>query len=281
MASRPVTVVVDSTLDVPTALAADLGIRIVPLNVQFGEETFLDQVEMSSDEFLARLTTSPRLPKTSQPAPVRFGEIFRSEIDNGRDVLCVTLATGLSGTWNSARLAAGTVDADRIHVVDSLSVSIAGGFIAIAAARAARQGASLAEVTALAESMPARTFLYAALDTLEFLHKGGRIGRASALVGSLLSIKPIVQVRDGHVQPVERVRTWRKALDRLATLAEERAPFESIGVMHVGNPTDAQRVAARVAPFVPSGAVLIGELGPVVATYGGPGLVGFVAVAQT
>lgn len=280
MASRPVVIVVDSTLDVPASVAVDLGIQIVPLSVQFGDETFLDQVEMSSDEFLQRLKTSPHLPKTSQPAPARFEEAFRAATESGHDVLCVTLSADLSGTYNSARLAAEAVDPERVRVIDSRSVSVGGGFIAIAAARAVQVGASLTDVAAVAESMPARISLYAALDTLEFLHKGGRIGRASALVGSLLSIKPIVQIRDGHVLPVERVRTWRKAMDRLATLAGEHAPAEYLGVMHVGNLPDAQRLAERITPVVTSGDVLVGQLGPVVATYGGPGLVGFIVVEQ-
>ena len=280
MSSRPVVIVADSTLDVPASVAVELGIQIIPLNVQFGDETFLDQVEMSSDEFVHRLTTSPVLPKSSQPSPARFEEAFRAATEAGHDVLCITISVELSGTHNSARLAAEAFDRERLRVLDSRSVSIGGGFIAIAAARAARDGASLAESTALAESMPARISLYAALDTLEFLHRGGRIGRASALVGSLLSIKPIVQIRDGHVLPVERVRTWRKAMDRLATLAAEHAPAEALGVMHVGNLPDAQRLAERIAPVIPSGEVLLGQLGPVVATYGGPGLVGFVIVDQ-
>lgn len=280
MTSRRVVVVADSTLDVPASVAVDLGIQIVPLNVQFGAETFLDQVEMSSDEFVHRLTTSATLPKSSQPSPARFEEAFQAATEAGHDVLCVTLSIELSGTHNSARLAAGAFDPERVRVVDSRSVSIGGGFIAIAAARAARDGATLDEVATLAESMPARTSLYAALDTLEFLQRGGRIGRASALVGSLLSIKPIVQVREGQVTPVERVRTWRKAMDRLATLAAEHVPADYLGVMHVGNLTDGQRLAERIAPVIPSGDVLLGQLGPVVATYGGPGLVGFVVVER-
>ena len=280
MVSRPVVIVVDSTLDVPASVAVDLGIQIIPLNVQFGDETFLDQVEISSDEFVQRLKASPELPKSSQPPPARFEEAFRAATQSGHDVLCLTLSTELSGTYNSARLAAETFDPEHVRVIDTRSVSIGGGFIAIAAARAVQGGASLTEAADLARSMPPRIALYAALDTLEFLHKGGRIGRASALVGSLLSIKPIVQIRDGQVLPVERVRTWRKALDRLATLAGEHAPAEALGVMHVGNLSDAERLAERIAPHLTSGDVLLGQLGPVVATYGGPGLVGVVVVEQ-
>ena len=278
MPDRPVAIVADSTLDIPAALALERGITVVPLDVHFGDETLLDGVEISSAAFLDRLATSPELPRTSQPPPARFEDAFRAATAAGNDVLCVTVSAELSGTGNSARLAAEAFDPGRVRVVDSRSVSIGGGFIAIAAARAAREGASLAELVALAESMPARTSLYAALDTLEYLQKGGRIGRASALLGSLLSIKPIVQVRDGQVQPVERVRTWRRALDRLGMLAEEQAPFACAGVMHTANRPDAERLAERIAPLVPSGEIVFGELGPVVATYGGPGLVGFVVV---
>ena len=280
MPDRPVTVVADSTLDIPAAIAAGLGIVVVPLDVHIGDETFLDGVEISSDEFLARLAASPALPRTSQPPPARFEDAFRAVIAAGNDVLCVTVSAELSGTGNSARLAAAAFDPGRVRVFDSRSVSIGGGFVAIAAARAARAGASLAEVAGLAESMPVRTSLYAALDTLEYLQKGGRIGRASALLGSLLSIKPIVQVRDGQVQPVERVRTWRRALDRLGMLAEEQAPFEAVAVMHTANRPDAERLAERLAPLAPGGEIVFGELGPVVATYAGPGLVGFVTVTK-
>lgn len=278
MADRPVAVIVDSTLDVPDAVAGELDIAVVPLTVHVGNESFLDHVELTSAPFLARLTGGGPLPKTSQPPPARFEETFRTALAGGRDVLCLTLSADLSGTLNSARLAAEAIGGDRIRVIDSRSVSIGGGFPAIAAARAARDGATLEQATALVEAMIPRVTLYAALDTLEFLHKGGRIGRASALVGSLLSIKPIIQIRDGHVQPVERVRTWRRAMDRLGALTEALAPLEHVGVMHVGNPTDAGRLAERLAPIAPGGDVLIGELGPVVATYGGPGLVGVVTV---
>ena len=280
MPDRPVAIVADSTLDIPVALATELGITVVPLDVHIGDETFLDGVEISSAAFLARLATSPTLPRTSQPPPARFEDAFRAATAAGMDVLCVTVSAELSGTGNSARLAAEAFDPGRVRIVDSRSVSIGGGFIAIAAARAARESASLTELVALAESMPARTSLYAALDTLEYLQKGGRIGRASALLGSLLSIKPIVQVRDGEVQPVERVRTWRRALDRLGLLAEELGPFAYAGVMHTANRPDAERLAERIAPLVPNGDIVFGELGPVVATYAGPGLVGFVVVRK-
>ncbi len=278
MADRPVRVIVDSTLDVPPTVADELGITVVPLQVHFGAESFLDGIDLTSDEFVRRLRASDALPTTSQPVPARFEDVFRAAHDAGHDVICLTLSRDLSGTHDNAAVAARSVDPDRVKVVDTRSVSIGGGFVAITAARMARSGSSLESVVAMATEMTGRTHLYAALDTLENLHKGGRIGRASMLVGSLLSIKPIIAVRDGQVVPVERVRTWRKAMTRMAELAEGLGTAERVGVMHVGNEYDARSLAAKLAPLDPSGDPMLGQLGPVVATYGGPGLVGFVAV---
>ena len=278
MSDRPVRVIVDSTLDVPSAVASDLGITVVPLQVHFGADTFSDGVDLTSDEFVQRLRTSDTLPTTSQPVPARFEAVFRAALDAGEDVVCLTLSRDLSGTHDNAAVAARTVDPDRIRVIDTRSVSIGGGFVAMAAARLARSGAGLDAVAADATDRTGRTHLYAALDTLENLHKGGRIGRASMLVGSLLSIKPIVSVRAGQVHPVERVRTWRKAMARMAELAEGYGSAEYLGVMHVGNPDDAATLASRIGGLEPSGSPMVGQLGPVVATYGGPGLIGFVTV---
>ncbi|HEV2527180.1 MAG TPA: DegV family protein [Thermomicrobiales bacterium] len=280
MVDHPVRVIVDSTLDVPPSVATDLGITVVPLQVHFGAESFLDGIDLTADEFVQRLRASDALPTTSQPVPARFEEAFRSALDAGEDVVCLTLSRDLSGTHDNAAVAARTVDPDRIRVIDTRSVSIGGGFVAMAAARLARSGAGLETVAAHASEMTGRTHLYAALDTLENLHKGGRIGRASMLVGSILSIKPIIAIRDGHVVPVERVRTWRKALTRMAELAEGHGPADALGVMHVGNPDDATTVAARIASLEPDGRPMVGQLGPVVATYGGPGLIGIVIVTR-
>ncbi|CAA9558757.1 MAG: DegV family protein [uncultured Thermomicrobiales bacterium] len=272
--ARPVTVVVDSTSDIPLALRESLGMVVVPLTVQFGEESFRDGVDLDQAAFLARLTSAAALPTTSQPPTTSFEDAFRRAIDGGRDVLCVTIAAGLSGTANAARLAAEAVAPERIRVVETGTVSMGAGWVAVTAARAARSGATLAEATAAADAAIPRCRVFAVLETLEYLQKGGRIGRASQMIGSMLSIKPILGIHSGAVHPVERVRTWRKAIDRLAALAEDEAPLDGLAVMHVGNERDARALADRLAHLTPDGTVVVNELGPVVATYAGPGCVG-------
>lgn len=273
-----VRVITDSTADLPRDLADRLGIAVVPLIVRFGDRSFRDGVDMSPAEFLAELRAAPELPKTSQPPTAAFEEVFRAAIDVGQDVVCVTLASTVSGTHNAARLASENVAPDRIRVLDSGSASILTGLAAVEAARAAHGGADLDAVEAAARSVIRRAHLYAVLETLEYLQKGGRIGKAAAVVGSLLSVKPILTVRDGEVIPLERVRTWRRALDRIVELGRAQSPLACLAVLHVGNPGDADLLADRLSDLVPKEEIIRGEIGPVIATYAGPGTVGIVAV---
>jgi DegV family protein with EDD domain len=278
---RKVAVVVDSTSDLPPELAARYGIAVVPLIVRFGERSFRDGVEITPARFLDELRTSSDSPSTSQPAVTDFEAVFRTAVDAGNDVACFTIASPLSGTHNSARLAAEAIDpaGSRIRVVDTGTVSAHTGLAALEAAKAAESGGDLDGVIAAAGSLLARSQIYVVLDTLEYLQRGGRIGKAQALVGSLFSIKPILTIQEGTVVPLERVRTWRKALDRIVELGRAKAPLEALAVYHAGNPADADDVAGRLADLVPPDRVLRGEIGPVVATYGGPGLVGIVPVS--
>lgn len=275
-ATRPVTVVVDSTADIPPHLAEEVGLRVVPLLVRFGEQTYRDGVDLDAEGFLRLLTSTSALPQTSQPPATAFEAVFHEALEVGRDVVCLTIASRLSGTYNSARLAAEALDASRIQVIDSNTLTMHLGWGAIAAARAARNGASASDVVAIAVSTLQRGRLYALLETLDFLYRGGRIGRAAQLVGSMLNIKPILTVQDGEVVPLERVRTWRRAIERLVELTRQDAPLEALAVMHVGNPGDAQAIAERLADLIPSDQVLIAQAGPVIATYAGPGAVGAV-----
>jgi DegV family protein with EDD domain len=271
---RPVRVVTDSTADLPRDRAEAEGITVVPLIVRFGDETFLDQIELSSTEFLERLSTARELPKTSQPPVSAFETTFRGAIDTGHDVVCVTIAAGLSGTFNAARLAAEAVAPGRIKVVDSQSASMATGWCAIAAARAASGGLSLAKVVATTGAAIGRYHLYAALQTLDYLQRGGRIGRAGHLVGSVLEVKPLLTITEGEVRPLERVRTWKRAAARLVTLAQSHAPLDGLAVMHVGRVEEATRIADSLSSHVTTGDIVVSEIGPVVATYAGPGAVG-------
>jgi DegV family protein with EDD domain len=272
--TRKVVVVTDSTSDIPSDRARDLNILIVPLSIRFGDEVFLDRVEMTQAEFLDRLKASPDLPKTSQPSVMQFEETFREAIDADNNIVCITIASTLSGTFNSARLASESVGSDRVRVVDSKTVSMALGWAVMAAAGAAQDGATADEVVSVAESTLERAQLYAVLETLDYVQRGGRIGRASHLIGSMLSIKPILTVRDGEVTPLERVRTWNKALDRISEIARSHQPLEALAIAHAGNPEDAQRLSQEIGSLVNPENLILCDVGPVIATYAGPGAVG-------
>ena len=277
---RPVRVVTDSTADLPPDLLGTPPIAVVPLMVSFGEESFRDGIDLSAADFATRLRRSSELPKTSQPPVTAFAAVFRELLASGADIVCVTIASGLSGTSNAARLAAEGLDPgrSRIQVIDSQSASMATGWCAVVAAERANAGGSLDEVAAATRDAIGRYRLFAALETLEYVYKGGRIGRASQMVGTMLSIKPILQIRQNEVHPVERVRTWTKAIVRMAALCEANGPFERLVVLHVGNEADATRLADLVRPTVAGGSVHVGPMGPVIGTYAGPGAIGLVGL---
>jgi DegV family protein with EDD domain len=277
--ARPVQVVTDSTADLPPHLAASLGIAVVPLIVRFGERSFRDGIELDPSRFLTELRAASDLPKTSQPPETAFEDVFQDALTRGHDVVCLTISSVLSGTLNAARLAAEGVEPGRVTVIDSGTVTLHLGWGAVAAGRAAQAGAGVEGVVAAARGAFERAQIYALLETLDYVYRGGRIGKGSQLVGSVLNIKPILTVRAGVVIPVERVRTWRKAIDRLAELARGHAPLEGLGILHVGNPGDAALLADRLHDLTPDRDALIGEAGPVIATYAGPGAVGVIPLS--
>ncbi len=277
---RRVKVVTDSTSDLPREIFASLDISVVPLAVSFGDRSYRDGVDLDQAGFLQELRAAPDLPKTSQPPTTAFEEVFRSALADNRDVVCVTIGSGFSGTYNAARLAAEAVDSGRVRVIDSATASMRTGLAVIEGATAAQQGEDTTGVEAAVNSALARSEVYAVLETLEYLQRGGRIGRASQVVGSLLSIKPVLTLRDNEVLPVERVRTRRKALDRMAEIARDQGQLENVVVLHVGNPGDARVLAERLAELVPDRAPMVGEMGPVIGTYAGPGAVGIVTLRR-
>lgn len=273
---QPVQVITDSTADIPANLAGPLGIEVVPLTISFGAESFLDGVDLSPAEFLDRLRHAPELPKTSQPPVTAFESVFRAARARGQEVVCVTISSDLSGTHNSARLAADLVDPDHIRIVDSRATTMQLGWVAVDAARAALAGATRDGVYAAAEAAIPRARLYAVLQTLDYVYKGGRIGRAQQLVGSALAIKPILGVVDGIVTPVERVRTWKKAIARAADLVTP-TPSDII-VIHCGNLADAESLADRLSLAYPRATMDIGSAGATISTYAGPGAIGVAAL---
>lgn len=272
-------IVTDSTSDIPHDLAEELHITVVPLTITFGTESFRDGLDLSADEFYARLQESKHLPTTSQPPPALFEYAYKHLASQG-DVVSVHISHKLSGTIETARAAAREVAPDRITVVDTGAVSMALGLCVLAAARAARDGASREECAAAAESVARRLRIAVAFETLEYLRRGGRIGRATAFLGGLLHLKPILTVKDGETHPVTRVRSRSKAIDALFQLCAEGDVTE-VAVLHTTTPVDAGMLVERIRQAVPGVQVHTGRFGPALGVHGGPGMLGLAAVAKT
>ena len=272
--SRPVQIVTDSTSDIPADLLAGRPLSVVPLTVEVGGQTFRDGVDLSRQELLTRLQHGEEV-RSSQPPLGAFQSLYDELVGQGNDVVAVHIASQLSGTYNASRTAAQSAEPDRVHVIDSGSVSMGCGWLALEAAERAAAGMSALEIVAYLEARRADARVFAVLDTLEYLRRGGRISRASAFLGSTLQIKPILEVREGEVHPVERVRTMKRALDRMVELATERAPWEKLAVLHLGTPEAAKALADRLEPVAPPTPIERSELGTVIGVYSGPGSMGF------
>lgn len=271
---RKVQLVTDSTSDLPMHFREELGITVVPLSINFENQSFLDGVDLTPQEYVDRLRSTEKLPSTAQPTVDQFQEAFRKGLDADMDVLCITISSGLSGTVNSARLAAEQLESDRIRVVDSLAGSMQLGWLVIETARAIEGGASLEEAVAVAESNRDKVFFFALLQTLDYVYKGGRIGRASHMVGSALGIKPIIGLHEGTVAPLERVRTWKKAMTRMVELAAAKGTLLDVAVMHCDNLEDATKVLQELKSRFPGANFEVVYTGITVSTYAGPGAIG-------
>lgn len=272
-----VAVVVDSTADIPAPVRQDLDIAMVPLNVHFGDQVFKDQVEMDTEGFWRQLHASPVHPRTSQPAPGDFLAVYQRLAAEGRPVVSIHISAQLSGTCQSAQIAAGMVPGAQIEVVDSKSASLGFGLIAIGAARMAREGAPLDQVAAWCREVASRMHVFFGVDTLEFLARNGRIGRARALLGGILNIKPILTLEDGVVAPADKVRGKAKVLPRVLDLLAERIPpgrRVRAGVLHAQAPDEAQAWLQALQGRYQVVESYVAPIGPVIATHVGPGTVG-------
>lgn len=273
-----VRVVTDSTADLPPDLAELMGIRTVPLNVHFGDEVLRDGVDITSGDFFGRLAGARQLPKTSAPSVGVFQQAFeQAAASDASGVLCVTISGKLSGTYNAASVAARQFETIPVRVLDSLTASTALGIVAIAAAEAAARGGSLDEVEAAARDIAGHTDVLFYADTLEYLQKGGRIGRAQGLIGSILEIKPVLIVRDGEVEQYQRARTRGKAIQALVDwFAKLRQP-ERVSVLWSHNEADLNRLLDGLAPHYPRDQILVTKYGPVIGVHVGPGAMGVAA----
>jgi DegV family protein with EDD domain len=266
-----VRIITDSAADLPSEVVARLGVVVVPLTIRFGTEEFDD---LSPADFWARCKSSTTLPETAAPSPGAFAEAFeKAQSDGAEGVICITLSSELSATYQSAKTAAESVAPYPVTVIDSRAVTMAEGLLVIEAAEAAGRGASYAEVAALARDTVDRLGLVGVLDTLEHLKKGGRIGSAQALLGSMLAIKPLLTLKDGKVAEEGRQRTRAKALDHAAKIARETAPFARLAVAH-GAAEDLDVLLGKIEGLETDVPVVIADIGSVVGTHGGPGIVG-------
>jgi DegV family protein with EDD domain len=270
-----VKIVTDSSCDLPEALVVELDIAVVPLTIRFGTEELVDRRDLTPTEFWSRCSTSAVLPSTAAPAPGAFEEVFRAAAAAGAEgVVCVNLSSKLSATGESAQAAARAVaDVIPVEVVDSLSVTLGLGMIAVASARQAATGAGLADIVALARDMAARTKVFGSLDTLEYLKKGGRIGAAQALLGSILSIKPVIEVVDGKVEPGPKQRTRSRSLRWLADQVAAYPGAENLAVLH-GDAPDVDALVDLLAPHFDRERIVVGQLGAVVGAHTGPRTIG-------
>jgi DegV family protein with EDD domain len=276
-----VRLVTDTACDLPGELVDELGIVLVPLHIRFGSTELLDRVQLDVKEFWRRCASSGELPETAAPSPGAFQTAFESVAADGADsVVCVTLSSKLSATNEAAAQAARALSADyRVEVVDSFSVTMGEGLVVLAAAEAAAAGATIDEVVAAAISAKARLSVFGAIDTLENLRKGGRIGGAAATLGALLSIKPVIDVRDGVVEQESRQRTRGKSLHYLADKASSAGPLERLAIMS-GDATDFSSFLDLMAGVRSSHERIIGDIGPVIGTHAGPGAIGVAWVRE-
>jgi DegV family protein with EDD domain len=268
-------VVTDSACDLSAELAAQLGVSVVPLSIRFGSEEFVDGSTLSTDDFWAKCAVNAQLPETSAPSPGAFQEAFVAAADEGYEgVLSLSLSSGVSATFQSAVAAAKSVE-DRItvHTVDTRSMTMGQGLMVMDIAEMAANGATLDELEARATALIPRTQVYGIVDTLEHLEKGGRIGGAKALLGSLLSIKPVVALVDGVVEEESKQRTRSRSIKYLADKAKDSAPISRLGVAN-GAATDIADFLVLIKDVPTEHPLVVADLGPVVGTHTGPGTIG-------
>lgn len=274
---RQVAIVTDSTADIPPQLLEEYNIHIAPQVLIMGDNTWLDRVDIDPPAFYELLQTSVDFPSTSQPSVQSFMEIFTRLSTDADGIAAIVVSNELSGTVSSARMAADNLPDIDIEVVDSRAVSMMLGFPVLAAARAAAAGADLETVTDTARSLVGRTHIYFIVDTLEYLHRGGRIGAAARLVGSALNLKPVLEIKDGIITPLTRVRSRRKALDKLLSLLGEQVAGGDkvhMAVLHIAAPDEAARVRQQLEERFDPVEILVNECSPVVGAHAGPGTVG-------
>jgi DegV family protein with EDD domain len=267
-----VKIVTDSLSDITSDIAQEWGITVVPLTVLFGHEAYLDRVTITTDEFYRRLINGAVWPTTTQPTPKAFADVYDKLAAETDEILVITVSSKLSGTFQSATGGKALMSKQcRVEVVDSQNVAMALGLVVLAAAKKARDGAKLKELTDFVHQALSRSHLIIYFDTLKYLAKGGRIGKASGLLGSLLSVKPIATIKDGEVTPITRVRSFAAGVDHVYSTVAAFSSIDSLAVEHTTNPAEADKVVERLTALVPKVRIYRSTVSPVIGVYAGPG----------
>jgi DegV family protein with EDD domain len=273
-----VCVVTDSTADIPEPLANELGIVVVPCHVHFGQESFLDGVDLTREQFHARLASGALLPTTSPPPVGVFAQVYEQLARQTDQIISVHPASNLSTLYNAARLAAEMVSKASIRLIDSTQASMGTGWLAILAARAAQLGQGMDKiVTMLLDAIP-RLRLVAMIDDLHFMYRSGRVGWAQALLGSFLHVKPLVMLKSGRVDLLEKVRTRAKAIERLVAITAGLGTLQEVAVLHANALKDAENAADLLAARLTQRRALVAEAGVTMTTHAGPRAVAFACV---
>ncbi|GAB4428848.1 MAG: DegV family protein [Anaerolineae bacterium] len=276
----PLKIVTDSTCDLPPELVAAHSLTVVPLYINVGQQSFLDGVELSRTDFYTNLPGYSPPPTTAAPGPEQFRQVYQSLAEAGAtEIISIHVSTALSNTANSARLAARQVSEASVTVLDSRQLSFGTGLLVLTAARLAAEGLGVADILPRLESQILRTHLAAALDTMEFLRRSGRVNGLVAGLGSILQIKPLLKMYNGQPDS-ERVRTRQRAEQRVLELLVEAAPLEQVALLHTNAPERAEQLRQAAAHLLPPGEVLSVTVTPVIGAHIGPGAVGFVAVTR-
>ena len=269
-----VKIITDSVADIPAEVVAELGITVIPVLVRFGEETYRDGIDITTDQFYEKLVNSKVMPTTSVPSLDMFARTYAKLGEETDEILVIMLSSKLSGLHNAALQSAELVESDcRIEVIDSGCAVMAQGLVVIKAARAARDGASLDEILEIVRRNLPRAEIRAAFDTLEYLKRGGRIGKAAALMGSMLKVNPVITLRDGVVEPAGRTRSRAKAIDLLYDFAAGYSHIEEMAVEGAACLEDVDHLVERLSAIFPKERIYRSRTTPVIGTHTGPGLI--------
>jgi DegV family protein with EDD domain len=268
-----VKIVTDSTADLPVKLAEELGIGVVPVYIRFGEQVYRDRVDISEDEFYKRLLNDPIHPNTTQPSPQDFADVYEKLSKDADGIVSIHLTSKLSGTYNSAVQGKKMVkNKCPIEVIDTQTLTIAFGLMVIRASTMAKDGKSFREIVDEVNMMIPNVHLLILFDTLKYLIKGGRIGKAKGLMGSILNVKPMLTMKDGELVPSSQVRTRSKGIDRLVDFTKNATHIQDLAVLYSTTPDEAQALVESISPIFQKKRPLLARLGPGLGVHGGPGI---------